>query len=89
MALRAIKAVQEKVDEGIDVAEIYSPARVTEAAVKIGLKAGLAMDLTNGWDFRVSRHREAAERYIREVKPWLLIGSPECRNNSRKGSITR
>ena len=24
-------------------------------------------------------HRDAAERYVREVKPKLIIGSPECR----------
>ena len=65
LALRAIREIENKVDTGVDVAEIYSPARVTEAAVKIGLKAGLAMDLTNGWDFRRKEHREAAEKYIR------------------------
>ena len=62
---------------------------MTEAAVKIGLKAGLAMDLTNGWDFRLSWHREAAGRYIREVKPWLLVGSPECRMSSSLQNLSK
>ena len=79
MALRAIEEVQTRIRSQVDVAEIYSPARVTTAAKLIGLRAGLAMDLTNGWDFTRRSHREAAERYVREVKPWLLIGSPECR----------
>ena len=89
MVLRAIREVEQKVDEGIDIAEIYSPKRVTAAAAMIGLRAGLAMDLTNGWDFRIAKHREAAERYVREVKPWLLIGSPECRMFSTLQNLSK
>ena len=66
-------------EEDVDVVEIFSPPRVTEAAKIIGLKAGLAMDLTTGWDFNVKAHRDAAEEYVRRVKPWLVIGSPECK----------
>ena len=62
----------------IDIAEIYSPVRVTGEAAKFGLKPGEAMDLTTGWDFRLPRHREAAREYQRRCKPQLLIGSPMC-----------
>ena len=79
MALRAIREVSAREPSQVDIAEIYSPKRVTEAAALIGLRAGLAMDLTNGWDFTRQSHREAAKEYIRRVKPWLLIGSPECK----------
>ena len=36
------------------------------------------MDLLTGWDFTLSRHREAALAYVKKAKPSLLIGSPEC-----------
>ena len=52
----------------IDVAEVFSPPRVTAEAEKWGLKAGDAMDLTTGWDFNLERHREAAKEYIRRMK---------------------
>ena len=63
----------------VDVAEVYSPPRVTEEATRWGLKKGEAMDLTTGWDFTDKRHQEAAMRYVRRVQPKLLIGSPVCR----------
>ena len=34
--------------EAIEVAEVYSVPRVAEAAKKMGLKAGWALDLTGG-----------------------------------------
>eukprot|EP00973_Karenia_brevis_P085280 11836227-Karenia_brevis.AAC.1 len=58
----------------IDVAETYSPVRVTREARKFGLKPGEAMDLTTGWDFRNKEDRDAAEKYIDDKKPRLLIG---------------
>ena len=60
----------------VDVAEMYSPARVTEEAKRFKLQAGEAMDLTTGWDFRLQKHRDRAIRYIEEEQPKLLIGSP-------------
>ena len=36
---------------GVDVTEVYSPARVNEVAERWGRKPGLCMDLTNGNDF--------------------------------------
>ena len=30
------------------------------------------------WDFRLPRHEEAALRYVRKVRPKLVIGSPGC-----------
>ena len=62
----------------VDVAEVYSPPRVTEEAKKYGLKAGEAMDLTTGWDFRREEDRRRARRYLEEKRPKLLIGSPMC-----------
>ena len=72
-----------------DIAEVYSPKRVTLEAAKYGLQPGEAMDLTTGWDFREERHREAARKYVRIMKPKLLIGSPECRMFSALQNLRR
>ena len=42
----------------VDVAEVYSPVRVTAEARKSGMKAGEATDLTTGWDFRLEKDRK-------------------------------
>lgn len=55
----------------------------------MGLKPGEAMDLLTGWDFTLPRHRCAALKYIRVVKPRLLIGSPECTFFSALQNLTR
>ncbi len=67
---------REEMMKSIDVAEVYSPRRVTAEAKKWGLRPGDAMDLTNGWDFTLKRHRGAAKKYVKEARPKLLIGSP-------------
>ena len=65
-------------EQTADIAEIYSPQRVTAEARKFGLKPGEALDLVTGWDFNRPAHREAARRYIQRTRPRLLIGSPMC-----------
>ena len=62
----------------VDVAEAFSPPRVTEEAKKFGLAAGEAMDLSTGWDFTRERDRQRARQYVEEHMPRLLIGSPPC-----------
>lgn len=62
----------------VDVAEIYSPPRVTTEAKKYQLRAGEAMDLTTGWNFDTKEDRARAEEYVRTQKPKLLVGSPMC-----------
>ena len=66
-----------KISEEVDIAEIYSPPRVTSHALKNGMKTGMAMDLTTRWDVTIERHREAARQYLRRAKPALLIGLPD------------
>ena len=58
----------------IDVVEAYSLPRITVEAKKFGLKAGEAWDLTNGWDSRRQDHREAAEKYQRDMKTLVFVG---------------
>ena len=73
----------------VDVAEVYSSARVTKMAKTQGLQVGEAMDLTNGWNFTKKSHRDAAMRYVKDVKPKLLIGSPECRMSSNMQNLNK
>ena len=63
---------------GVDITEIYSPERVTQACKKQNLVPGSALDLTTGWDFSRKDHRDKAFNVIRYEKPKLLMGSPPC-----------
>ena len=63
---------------GVDVTEIYSPARVTQVCSKFGLQPGSAMDLMTGYDFDLLDDRNRAMRKLLVEKPNLLIGSPPC-----------
>ena len=63
----------------VDIAEVYSMPRITTEAMKFGLSAGEAMDIRNGYDFKLASDRHRAIEYVREVKPLLIVGSPECR----------
>ena len=63
---------------GIDVSEIYSPARVTAVCSKLKLIPGCALDFQTGWDFTIASHRVAALKLIREQAPRLIVGSPPC-----------
>ena len=62
----------------VDVVEVFSPPRVALEATKYGLKASDSWDITQGWGFTIKEHQEAADKYIDEHKPLLLIGSPPC-----------
>ena len=63
---------------GVDITEVYSPARVNEVARRWGLKPGSSVDLTNGYDFTKPEARKRAWAKIKEEDPFLIIGSPPC-----------
>ena len=62
-----------------DVAEVFCPPRFTPRASRFGLLPGLAFDLRSGWDLDDPRHIAALWRYLDMVKPYLVVGSPECK----------
>ena len=73
--------MDESVADGlmrVDLAEVYSPPRVTAEADKMGMQAGEAMNIITGWDFNNEEQRMRAVNYIEKEKPMLLIGSPMC-----------
>ena len=68
-------------NSSVDVAEIYSPPRVTEYATNhkdMGVRPGWAMDLMTGFDFTKPQDQARALKYVKESNPMLVIGSPEC-----------
>ena len=75
------------------ISEIYSPPRITKEIVRGGWKhvaPGFALDLTVNdphdncpWDFSRADKRRRALELLREQKPYLLIGSPECKHSAR------
>ena len=68
----------------MDVAEVYSPARVAQMARQMGLRGGWSLDLTTedadgrSWDFNQLEMRNRAVRKVPKDRPRLLIGSPMC-----------
>ena len=73
---------------GVDVAEVYSPPRVTQRARMHGLRPGFALDLTTGWNFNRAQHRSEALRLVREHRPALLLLSPPCTPFSSMRQLT-
>ena len=65
----------------VDVAEAYSPVRLTDPALcqPRGLRPGAALDLRTGWNFNLRRDRDEALRLLAEQNPELLVVSPECK----------
>ncbi len=61
-----------------DVAEVWSPPRVTARAVKRGLVPGPAIDYLNGYDLLTIRGRRDALEKLRKSAPTVLVMSPPC-----------
>jgi len=77
----------------VDVMEIYSPKRFTEAAARYRLRPGVAVDLVEQkpdgsyWDLTKSEDVKEVERNVDEDKPELLTGSPPCHMFSQLQNI--
>ena len=54
------------IEASADIAEAYSPPRVSAEGVRYGLKPGEAMDLQTGWDFSKKSDQERAWKYLVE-----------------------
>ena len=71
------------------VTEVYSPPRITKLIRESRMRhvmPGYALDLTTvdpadglPWDFSIRRKRIRARKLIREQRPYLIIGSPQCK----------
>ena len=69
--------------------EVFSPPRITAMADKMGLLAGIAVDLRTGWDLNDPRHAQALWKYLIVAKPLLGIGTPECRGFSNMRRLNK
>lgn len=59
-----------------DIADVFSPARVTTIGEMRGLKAGGSMDLQTSWDVTKDEDRSRSWEKLRSDRPLLAIGSP-------------
>ena len=68
---------------GIDIMEVYSPARVVQVCQKYNLAPGESLDLQTGWDLSRPSEQRRARELNRASCPRLLICSPPCTEFSR------
>ena len=80
----AMETMRSCLQSQYDLAEIYSPPRVVKEANGMGMKGGFSLDFSgpdpDGYIWNFSRHecRQKAFALIRETRPYMIIGSPEC-----------
>ena len=83
-----------------DIAEVYSPPRISEEASKRGRKGGFALDLTvrrkdgKAWEFSKRSMRDEATKMVIGQQPFMLISSPPCTmfsilQNGNRGRFTK
>jgi len=82
---RELRRKQVKSDKsGADVAEVYSPPRMSKMASQLGYSEGFALDLTTNdeegrpWNLADKECQERALKLQDETKPWMLTASPPC-----------
>ena len=61
-----------------DVAEIFSPPRLSPRADLWGLRGGFSHDLTTGYDLLTTLGRSQSWHELQSSKPGVLIVSPPC-----------
>ena len=80
---RQRRTAKQAIARGV-VSEVYSPPRIAETAQRMGLTAGMSLDLStcdeNGvpWDFSKKERQDEARRRLREEEPALLVACPMC-----------
>ena len=68
---------------GVDMSEVFSPARVVKMCEKYGLTGGESFDLRTGYDLSDPQVQARVIKYMQKEKPKLVIGSPPCTLFSR------
>ena len=63
---------------GKGLADVFSPPHIADAAKEMGLAPGESMDLLSKWDFDKTADRKRAIAYIKESRPFLVVGTPPC-----------
>ena len=79
----------------VDIMEIYSPKRFTAQAEHYGLRPGFAVGLEEQkpdgtyWDLSREEDVRELDKYVDEVEPTLLTGSPPCDQFSQPQNINK
>ena len=82
--LSSMEVIRQALGCRADLSEVYSPPRIVAEAKRMGMRGGFSLDFTvpgpDGyvWDFDKAECRSRALKLVRKVKPYMLIGSPEC-----------
>ena len=61
-----------------DVMEVFSPPRILEHTVALGLRGDLSADLATGWDLSLEHHRANLLTEIVRRRPKIVILEPPC-----------
>ena len=77
----------------VEIADVYSPPRITNMVEMFGMKSGFALDLTTNcedgkaWDISISSVRVKALKLQEETKERMLALSPACTMFSTMRSV--
>ena len=66
-----------------DLAELFSPPRLTNQSGFFGLRPGQAFDLVDGGDLGTVHGRALVWAYLKAHRPWCVVVSPPCATFSR------
>ena len=81
---QAMETMRSCIQSQYDLAEIDSPPRVVTESNNMGMRGGFSLDLTasdqDDYICDISKHecRQKAFAKIRECRPYMIVGSPEC-----------
>ena len=79
----------------VDLAEVYNPGRLAEAAARHGLRPGFAVDLQTGWNMEQEEHVQAVRELQEAQDPFIswahrpVQSSPACCTSVSTGEILR
>eukprot|EP00434_Breviolum_minutum_P024807 symbB.v1.2.021909.t1/scaffold1920.1/size100294/3 len=76
---RAMEALLSKEEIKKVVAEVFSPPRVVETAMRHGLAGGTSFDYETGWDLDRPDHRSSMCKKLKEEEPMMIILCPPCK----------
>eukprot|EP00971_Amphidinium_carterae_P220004 4367367-Amphidinium_carterae.2 len=81
--------------DGVDLVELYSPKRFRQAAVHLGLRPGIAIDLevqkSNGEYWDLTREQDVQEMWalLEREDPEYILASPPCTSVSILQNLNR
>ena len=85
---QAMQTMRSCLQSQYDLAEIYSPPRFAKEANNVGMRGGFSLDFTAPdpdsyiWDLSQHECRQKAFKKVRECRPYMIVGSPECKPSS-------